>query len=57
MANEEERTLAVLERLAHAIDGGKWNPGVRDSLEHLTSIEQHPGRTRVARQPPANRRP
>ena len=57
MANEEARTLAVLERLAHAIDGGKWNPGVRDSLEHLKSIEQHLGSIRDALQTIANRMP
>ena len=55
MANEEERTLAVLERLAHAIDGGNLNPGVRDSLEHLKNIEQHLGSIRDALDRIANR--
>ena len=53
----EDRTIRVLERIEHAIDGGKWNPGVRDSLEHLKQIEQHLGSIRDALQTIAHRMP
>jgi phage shock protein A len=36
----QDRMIRVLEKIEHAIDGGKWNPGVRDSLENLEKIDQ-----------------
>lgn len=31
--------IRVLEKIERALDGGQWNPGVRDSLENLEKIE------------------
>ena len=43
MANSkenQERMIRVLEGIEHALDGGEWNPGVRDSLENLEKIDR-----------------
>jgi len=32
--------IRVLEGIEHALDGGQWNPGVRDSLENLEKIDR-----------------
>ena len=43
MANSkenQERMIRALEGIEHALDGGSWNPGVRDSLENLEKIDR-----------------